>query len=406
MATGLPPNMTDADNEWALRFCNIKAAWTQTPNPGGKSKGEGIVVAHPDTGHTRHPELRKGGRLLIDDGKNFYDENRSTTEDPLLGMFPLDFPSHGTGTASVIMSAEGHPFTGQAPDPDFEEDYFMNVPGYPYKYSSAAFVTGVAPLAKVIPYRITNTVFLGEPESAALAKAIHHATGLRDRDPSPLDVGVISISLGRDGRGVERNIQTALFEARMRGTVVCGAAGQFLEYVASGFPPAFPGNDPSAISVGACDYMHGELTTGFYGEAIDITAPGVNIWRAWAESGGPTKFSVSQGTGTSHATAVVAGACALWQAHWGRKWLIDKYGAENILDLFRIALTCSADTLNDTWDTARRGAGVLDVEALLKLDLTKLSGDRFVRLLAADIKTPLREFSASFRSSAFYDESL
>jgi hypothetical protein len=70
------------------------------------------------------------------------------------------------------------------------------------------------------------------------------------------------------------------------------------------------------------------------------------------------------GKGTSYATAIVAGACALWQAHHGRANLIRDYGLPLIFDLFKKVLKDSCDKPQD-WDTAKYGAGVLDAVALL-----------------------------------------
>ena len=95
-------------------------------------------MVHPDTGCTEHPELLKGGRLLIDDGRNFFDEPGLPPTDSLKGGIPFAFPSHGTGTASVIMSGEGHPFT--IPDPELQGRYSP-------PYAETHFVSGVAPLA-------------------------------------------------------------------------------------------------------------------------------------------------------------------------------------------------------------------------------------------------------------------
>ena len=375
MATGLSTK-TVADSDWVLEFCNIRSAWALTPNAGGKRKGEGVVIAHPDTGYTRHPELFEGERVLTEDGQKFFDEPGLTSEDPLRGPpFPLAVPGHGTGTSSVMMSGE------------------------------ANSVIGVAPLVKIVPYRVANGVILKDATDSNLANAINHAVKLKDREPSPIDVGVISISLGRPRLGVEQVIKNALAAARKAGIVICGAAGQLLPLLPNSiFRPAFPGCDANAIGVGACTVTYEELHGGFYGPDIDITAPGFDIWCASSERGNPTRYSVHQSWGTSHSAAIVAGACALWQAHWGRRWLIERYGADNILDLFRIALTCSADTRDDTWDTANRGAGVLDVEALLKLDLTKLSSERLLKLASEDSKTPLKESSMAVRLSAFHDE--
>ena len=79
----------------------IKAAdaWKLAPEPGGKAKGEGILVFQPDTGVADHVELEAGmiGTNLAYD----FIENKKGAVDP---MNYSGNPGHGTGTASVVAS--------------------------------------------------------------------------------------------------------------------------------------------------------------------------------------------------------------------------------------------------------------------------------------------------------------
>ena len=383
MTTGLRTK-TEADNDWILEFSGIQKAWEYSAASGKPSRGDGIVIVHADTGFTEHPELLKGSRLLIAEGRNFIEEPGSPPTDPLKGLFPFAFPSHGTGTGSVIMSGEGHPFT--IADPELEGRYSP-------PYSETHFVTGVAPLAKLVPCRVATSVILNDMSDANLALALYHAIALASRDTLPLNVGVVCASLGRRQQAVENSLRSAVLETRNKGIIICCAAGQLSEHmaIAKMFKPMFPSCDANAVCVAACLSNHEMLTGAFYGSAIDITAPGKNIWRAWSDKRRQHKattisYTVSQSYGTSHANAIVAGSCALWQAHWGRDWLLNRYTPELLLDLFKFALAASADTRGDSWDTLKNGAGVLDVEALLTIDLTKIPKDTVSRL-AADEKT-------------------
>jgi len=367
LATGLPEGKTIADSDWVLWFSNVYDAWQLPPKPGGKSKGEGIVIAHPDVGYTTHPEIMRGGRLLIDQGRNYVDGEGRKPEDYLIGCFPFAFPSHGTKTAGTLMSGEGHPFT--PPDPEFEKLYV-------WPYTETAWVTGVAPLAKVVPYKVGLSVVLEELNCAYIASAIYHAIGLQ----KTLDVGVMSISMGRPFGTIESSLQQALIDARDAGIVVCAAAAQTDEL--GGLAPtdlgyvAFPACDPNAIGCASCDFEHKPMRGAFYGPEVDITAPAVNVWSARTEMAPPLKYSVKgDGTGTSYAAAMVAGACALWQAHHGRANLIRDYTAAKILALFRTVLqrSCHKPDTWEEWDFANRGAGVLDVLALLEAPLPPAS---------------------------------
>jgi subtilisin family serine protease len=374
LATGLPEGITIAKNDWVLWFSNVYDAWDLIPPPGGKSQGEGIVVAHPDVGYTIHPELMRGGRLLIDEGKDFIRAGQ-TPEDLLEGSFPFAFPSHGTKTAGMIMSAEGHPFT--PPDDDFQNSYVR-----PFPYLEEQYVTGIAPLARVVPYKVGPSVVLGELNCAHIASAIYHAMTLQQKG---LDVGVMSISMGRPPGTIESSLQQALIDARDAGIVVCAAAAQTDQL--GGWAPtdlgevAFPARDPNAIGCAACDFEHKPLRGAFYGPEVDITAPAVNVWNAKSEridlmTSVAVKHSVNgEGTGTSYAAAMTAGACALWQAYHGRANLVRDYTAAKIFALFKTVLqrSCHKPDSWTEWDFANRGAGVLDVKALLEEPLPAAS---------------------------------
>src|SRR5438093_1202238 len=84
-----------------------------------RHRGDGIVVAHPDTGYTEHPELIRSD-IQIAKGYDFVDDDADATD-------PLDPPNagHGTSTGSVIVSDEGP--------------------------ADVDHVTGVAPAASLIP---------------------------------------------------------------------------------------------------------------------------------------------------------------------------------------------------------------------------------------------------------------
>ena len=85
------------------------------------TRGYGVLVAHPDTGHTRHPQI-DNTRLLAEYGYNFEEGNG----DPLDRMTG-SYPGHGTATASVIMA-------------------------------NAMPVYGAAPQVRLIPYRVSDSV--------------------------------------------------------------------------------------------------------------------------------------------------------------------------------------------------------------------------------------------------------
>jgi subtilisin family serine protease len=311
---------------------------------------------HPDTGYTDHPELRQGANYEYARARNHLD-TRKDARDTLDFNNPLGWhPSHGVQTASVLMSAEGHP----------------NLSPSSYPEPADRFVSGVAPGATLIPSLVTiDFVYLLDWNTSALAKAIWYAT-------SQDDVGVISISLGRLTLPYEEkwgtsmiSLDKALRHARNEGIVVCAAAGQAFTFLDSWIGPIFPGNHPDTICVAACDSENNKPLWGFYGPEVDISAPGVDIWIATSKRTrqDPQERHIIQnnGEGSSYATAIVAGACALWQAHHGRANLIQRYGKGRIFEIFKTALQESCHTPAN-WDVDR-GKGVLDADALLKMPL-------------------------------------
>lgn len=362
----------DDPNEWPLHECKVKEAWElPLPDHGeGKSRGEGIVIVHPDTGWTEHPELIKGGRYInsLPLSKNFFGKwsEFQEAEDDLSGKNP----SHGTTTASLMLSEEGHPSTGSS-----AEFPHYNVP-------TSNFVSGIAPKVEVIPLRVTNLVLLGvailenKPINtyATLAKALYYAAGLNTNF-----VGVISISLG--GLGKPKHLEQALKITRQKGIIVIAAAGQLPEYKARHLTDlnisAYPAKSYHTISVAGCDKNleakmvdkeKRKFNVGFYGPFVELTAPAYGLKVARTKKISPKFIIDPNGNGTSYATAITAGACALWQSYHGRSWLIKKYGRPFLLDVFRYCLANSVDTPNG-WDKLSRGNGVLDVKALLECNL-------------------------------------
>jgi serine protease len=363
MATGLPAGRTDKNQEWVLDFSNFRAALLRT-------RGKGITIAHPDTGWTMHPEL-VDATYLRGSSVNFYEPIRYANYYRLLNDPPnardhdgLFSTAHGTGTAGVLVSPPGK--TGGDPPKD-TDDFKVR--------TDKAYVSGAAPEATVIPFRIAENPWMRDTEDAALAKCIYHCIALQK---AGTDVAVMSVSLGGFRCGTEQKIKDALVAARKAGIVVIAAAGQLPElipwdWLARKISPMFPGSADDAICVAACDSESRPLKAAFYGEKVDITAPGVNVWMSrtvWSdEAPQGEKYHVERSEGTSYAVALVAAACALWQSHHTRAVLIQKYEPHRLLNAFRYCLRRSADNHLGGWPTFERGAGVLDVNELLDVDL-------------------------------------
>jgi serine protease len=320
-----------ADYEWSLRVAKVQDAWRLF---GRRQPGRGIVVGHPDTGYTDHPEIADPARLLVSSGYDFDDEDPDPYDDLTAGF--LDNPGHGTGTSSVIMSGVGPPAGGAAP-----------------------FVSGAAPYASLIPIRTTESVVLFS--TRGLRRAIDLAVDRRAH--------VVSISLGAPLR--VRSLERAVARAVNAGVIVLAAAGNEVRFVV--FPAAFD----DVIAVAACNVHDAPWRGSSRGRAVDITAPGELVWRAEVEklSRGGLVYRVAPGSGTSFAVATTAGVAALWLSYHGRQTLVRRFGAPNLARMFKQLLQTSCRT-PPGWSAEDYGPGIVDAERLLSTPLPAVAPAR------------------------------
>lgn len=326
---------TDDNFEWSLERANVIGAWGLF---NARVPGAGVIVGHPDTGYTPHPELADAARLLIDQGYDFDDDDPDPIDDLDDGF--LDNPGHGTGTASVIASDRGA------------------APGN----SGRSFVSGVAFGASLIPIRTTESVVLFSMRG--LRQAIDHA---RARGAH-----VVSISLG--GPWPSSALRRAIADAVDAGVIVLAAAGNQVRVVV--FPAAFE----ETIAVAATTIKDVPWSGSSRGDAVDISAPGASVWRAYVERAATRGFAfdVTRGSGTSFAVATTAGIAALWVSFHGWTTLVRKYGAENVARVFRSLLQGTCRT-PPGWDTGNYGPGIVDAERLLRTPLPAMPPARKLR---------------------------
>jgi hypothetical protein len=299
---------------WALQRVRCQEAWELSQPARGTALGKGIRIAHPDTGAARHPRLIKGERVLWNEGYDFMDDDQ-LAEDPLVGAHP----GHGTATGSVIIGSHDQEFSG------------------------------IAPEALLIPYRVSDSVI--HFSWGRLCQALYRAVESRCH--------IVSMSLGGPwgGGALHRAIQNAVD----RGLILVSAAGNHVG------PVIFPARYPETLAVAACacdDTMWSGSSTG---SSVDLTAPGESVWRALARGNGA--WAIERSSGTSYATAITAGACALWLAHHGYDQLLQRYGAPRLAAVFRDVLMRDGVDTPPGWQTGVCGGGILNIRALLAAPL-------------------------------------
>lgn len=294
-------------DRWALDRVRAPEAWALSVQQRRPDRGRGIVVAQPDTGVVRHPELAD---VVLFRGYDVLSRDADPT-DPLDGRNP----GHGTGTASVVVSPE------------------------------SGRVVGTAPAATHMPIRAITSVII--TTQVSVAEAIGYA----------VDNGahVITMSLGGVPAAV---LERAVRRAVAADVLVLAAAGNCVRTV------VWPARYDECIAVGGTDADDRRWRGSCRGSAVDIAAPAQNVLKARGSDG------VGQGQGTSFAVAMTAGVAALWLAHHGRADLIAAARArgETLQTMFRRLVRATARRPGG-WNSLDLGAGIVDARALLAADL-------------------------------------
>ncbi|MEU4679501.1 type VII secretion-associated serine protease mycosin [Micromonospora sp. NPDC023737] len=264
------------------------------------NQGAGIIVAVPDTGVDPHPDLRDNVLRGTDIIGGGSGDGRQ------------DRDSHGTSMAGLI-AAHGR--------------------------SDSVGALGIAPKAKILP--IFDSPPNGEGTADDLASSIEFAVAK--------GADVISISAVA---GASPRLQRALSAARAADVVVVAAAGNR--------PPdagvRYPATEEDVVAVGGIDRLGQHAAVSVTGSRIDVVAPAVDIYST--SYGG----KYSKGTGTSGATAIVAGAVALIRS---------KYPYLPAREVVH-RLTATAIDKGPPGRDDEYGYGVIDIVAALTADVPPL----------------------------------
>lgn len=347
-----------ADSSWARDAIRCEEAWAVPLVPGGAARGAGVLIGHPDTGYTLHPNL---GAEALDLSKDWdFISDDDDARDPLVAPdespWPLVYPGHGTGTASIL-AGRGNEEQG---------------------------IVGVAPEATLVPIRAVESVVQLFDTDVARSVAHARATGCQ----------VISISLGGKGFfGLQAEIQRAVDD----GIIVLAAAGNQVGIVVA------PASYPNCLAVAATGVDDQPWPESSRGRAVDVSAPGWCVWAAayrW-DDGEPVAV-VRRASGTSYAVAHVAGVAALWLAHHGPTMLRDRYGPQ-VQAAFLKVLTSQGVRVPPGWNARKWGAGIVDAAALLaaplperaELGRASAAGDSALARLSALVNLDERTFESA-----------
>lgn len=318
--------VSDDALDWAPDMVRARQAWAWSAEHGVAARGSGIRIAHPDSGWLLHDELGDRIELPALDLVNSADDGMDT-----------DGSGHGLATASVIASPVG---------------------------GGALEVVGIAPGSRLWPMRVTRR-HLGLPAPILFADG---ARRLRDalcavadsQDTRPC--GVVSISLGWFGDAALHAAVKRCFEA---GVIVVAAAGNYTGIVV--WPAAYP----EVIACAGCDSTREVWPGSARGAAVDVTGPAHGVFRATL--GVPP---VAPSSGTSYATATVAGIAALWLAHHGESVLRQRYPGGALPRAFRTVLRATAGAVptkgGQPVTPGLFGAGIVDARACIEAQLPLL----------------------------------
>lgn len=327
------------DFDWMNKFMRFREAWEFTG-----SRGESVIVGHPDSGYSHHPEILPN--FLVDRAKNFVEKDEDGMD-----KYTGNNHGHGTSTASLIASPEG---LQEYPLTTWQKKVFGN------DRSGLPSVDGIAPGAKIISYRVMNGNVI-RFNFTKLTKALKQA--VKD------DVGVVSISLG--GPLPMPWLHRAIKKAVDSGLIVVAAAGNFIPEMVFKKFTVWPAQYKETVAVAASTSTGEVWEHSSKGRRVDMTVPGADIWSARTKlrKDEGRVMEVKRGSGTSFSTAYTAGAAALFLDYHGHDNLKSIYGANNVTTVFKYMLENHAHNTPKNWDNELYGPGILDVYKLVSSPL-------------------------------------
>lgn len=291
----LPPALARADSTRDLQW---HLGFLNVPAAHKLSQGEGVTVAVVDTGvDSSHPDLTDA----VSPGTDVLEQG---------GDGRKDLNGHGTAMAGLI-AARGH--------------------------GNGAGVLGIAPKATILPVRTDHDADLGIPRDQAAGiewAASHGAKVICFAAGATVDPGVY---------------RSAVDAAAKADVVLVAGVGNRPQATNVAFPAAIPG----VLAVAGVDRSGNHADVSVAGPEVVLSAPAVDIVSTGLHG------TYRQGTGTSDATAIIAGAAALVRAKY------PKLSAPEVIH----RLTATATDKGVPGRDVQYGYGVLNLVAALTADV-------------------------------------
>ncbi|WP_240982057.1 MULTISPECIES: S8 family serine peptidase [unclassified Streptomyces] len=253
---GLAPTAVAADarsQQWYLDAMGAEDIWR-------KSTGRGITVAVIDSGVDPDTPSLKGKVLK---GWDASESNGDETN---------DYRGHGTSIAELIVGS-----------------------------GAQGGIRGLAPDARVIPYRVSDT----ELQNEQAVNAFDFSEAIKAAADS--DAQIINISWGSEYYHEES--REALQYAHAKGKLIFAASGNDAK---KGNKKHYPAAYPEVVAVAATTRSGVVADYSQHGDYIDLAAPGSQIPGYCDKS--LTKYCLSDGTSNSTALAS-ASAALIWSLH-------------------------------------------------------------------------------------------
>lgn len=379
---------------WPLILTHTLEAHALPPQPNGRALGEGIIIAHPDTGWAPHPQYNQ---QQLDLTQSFNASNgkiggRSARHSVQNADASIPNIAHGTATGSVILGGSG---SGIGSSNIVEGDLTLAANLFGGRdYSSSkpvvdkrGVLAGVAPRATVRPIK-----FIDDAPADIDGSGLNGIGVVRFADEDLVTAlnyartsgaHVVSLSIGGLMHDCVREAIDLAVESNL---IIVAAAGQtytmegfnILSDIAAGLgiPSAdtvtLPAAYANVIAVAGCSPDGRPWDESLRGPNVDVTAPADGVWVADFDSQnvnqpGVRAPLVQVASGTSFASAFMAGVAALWLAHWGRGQLLARYQETPLAWVFRHQLQRTSNAVHaNGWDRTNYGPGVVNVRALLE----------------------------------------